>query len=274
MNTLVDHIYVINLESRPNRLAAFDTRFADIDYELFKAVDPAGNPFYAAQFANWMRRHNLDGEFNAPQYLENNPDLRRAGIRTSAAALRHWKNYGEAEGRVWGKNTDMMRPGQWGCLCSHIGVLRDAIQCNYKSILIMEDDCVPVNPTIFESGLACARSYMASHPEWTVLYLGAAQDDWAHIPDKSLEAGWYNAQNTRGTFAYMVNKSFMQYLLSEYEREDSTSDGCMKRLQGTHGFQFPVLFPNIVWCYLEESDTGPSRSTTEWRERFRWVGCS
>lgn len=274
MNKIADHIYVIHLKSRAPRLEAFKSRFQtifeniDMNVEVFEGVDPSQCK-HADDFAQWQRRHKLDGAFHAGQYLKNNPDLRLKGIRTAAAATHHWHQCGQAEGRCWGSETDMMRPGQWGCLRSHTEVIRDALCKGYESILVLEDDAAPISSELFFQGLRVAKAHITTHPDWSVLYLGAAQNDWAHIPPNELAAGMYRARTTRGTFAYLVHRPFMQRLLDEFAMETHSSDGCLRRLQQAHAF--PVLFPNIVWCQLEDSDTGPGRDTSEWAAQFRWV---
>ena len=86
-NSIIDQIYVINMDKDHERLKILDKKMRKLGLE-------------------YIRVSGIDSEKIYSKY----------------------------------KNKTKLKPGQLGCLLSHINVLEDAIKNKYKNILVLEDD--------------------------------------------------------------------------------------------------------------------------------------
>lgn len=276
MNDIVPHIYVIHMAKHVERLRTFHEEFDHrFSYEIFEGVDVETNDTFGRQYEQWKNKYSMTepnkDTFNWAYYLDQYPDLQKGGIRTKEGAWKHWCLFGKKEGRCSNPHVHITHKGQWGCLQSHINVLRDAIQCGYESVLIMEDDCQmnganrPMEEEIYAAGVKKIKD-LTTTIDWKIIYLGAAQDEWGSV---QIRDGMYIAHETRGTFAYMVHNSFYEELVSRLEERRNRADVYLIQLQKQ--YDFFVLFPNLFICDLSSSETGPDRINEEWIPKFKWL---
>jgi glycosyl transferase family 25 len=94
--------------------------------------------------------------------------------------------------------------GAIGCTMSHISVLKNAIENNYENILVLEDDMEWNN---FEDGYQTLKK-LASKP-YDVIMLGGSF--------VSYNSETYKLNSAKTTTGYLVNKHYMQTLLSNFE---------------------------------------------------------
>lgn len=94
--------------------------------------------------------------------------------------------------------------GLIGCCMSHISVLKNAIENNYKNILVIEDDADWNN---FEEGYQTLKK-LASNP-YDVIMLGGSI--------VSYNSETYKLHSAKTTTGYLVNNHYMQTLLSNFE---------------------------------------------------------
>ena len=94
--------------------------------------------------------------------------------------------------------------GLIGCCMSHISVLKNAIENNYKNILVIEDDAEWNN---FEEGYQILKN-LASKP-YDVIMLGGSF--------VSYNSETYKLHSAKTTTGYLVDKHYMQTLLSNFE---------------------------------------------------------
>lgn len=263
LDDIVEHVYVINMKKHTERLERFRRNFDGIlnKYELVEGIDVDIDNF---EFKNWCSENNISNQLTKKQfdwnfYVHIHSDLKCGGINTADKAWNHWIKHGRGENRQYSKTTGIVNKGQWGCLKSHINVIKNAIAHNYETVLILEDDCIPLMPDGVQ-----IKKYMQS--KFMLTYLGAAQDDWDNIDIKN---GFYIAKQTRGTFAYIVHRSFYKELLTEFESFTMPTDLILMEFQKK--YEFRVIYPNTIICNLDESETGIKRDNIEWGRRFRWL---
>lgn len=266
MDAIVDNIYVVNMKKDVDRLHRFQLQCKSIfSYEIIEGVDVQTDE-YITFYNEWMKTNNSNityENFNWRYYIDRYVDLQKANINSKRSAWNHFITTGKKELRSCNPKCDIVNPGQLGCLLSHINILKDAVKNNYNSILILEDDIILSK--IFETRIKENFTFLKS--DWNILYFGAGQHDWNEVTINENE-GYYNAINSTGTFAYMVNRHFYEILLTEFEKMKKPVDNYLIELQKK--YEMKVLFPNIVYCDLEHSNISMQRSNDEWFKKFKW----
>jgi|Laugrespbdmm15dd_1035085.scaffolds.fasta_scaffold01172_4 GR25 family glycosyltransferase involved in LPS biosynthesis len=283
------HIYVINMKKDRDRMECFEKQVnSQFEYERIEGVDVTSHE-YNDIYMKWRedKQFNINIEnFDWKYYLHNYPDLIQAGIRTKQSAWSHWINHGKNELRSCTPNNDIVNQGQWGCLQSHINILRDAIDKQYKNIIVFEDDVIirsSWSDILFELGRLSSwdQPEYVSHPSSAntsvslqidtgkkLIYLGASQHNWENIIH---EDGFYYANNSTGTFAYMVNNELYREVLDTFEQRRKPVDNYLVEIQLKQSRQCVVMFPNKVICNLEESNIGQVRKNDVYYKKFKWV---
>jgi len=251
-----DRIYVINMEKDELRMAQFCKNTENqFFYKRIQGVDALQEP-HATKYKNWVESINIKDmsyeQFDWGYYLDKYPDLKEVGIEDKEQAWLHWHEYGEKELRSCNPNNNIRNMGQWGCLQSHIHVLRDAIQNDYDHIVILEDDIILRDS--WKNIMAKVGYFQKYH---SLIYLGCSQHCWNNI---DYENGFYYANQSMGTFAYYVKKDFFYVLLYAFEQQRKPVDQYLVSIQQTFPEKCIVLFPNKVICDLEDSNIGEKRS--------------
>ena len=267
MNDIVEKIYVINMEKDKERLSKFKNQIKNIfDYVLVKGVDPQNHDEYRIKYDKWFSENNIKidyDNFNWEYYINRYSDL--SNINTKEEAWKHWITHGEKELRSCNPNNNIVNKGQWGCLYSHINIFKHAIRHNYKSILVLEDDIILT--ANFETKIKELDDFCKIHDNWTMIYLGASQHHWDNI---KTEQNYYHANQSTGTFAYMINNTFYKIILDELLKMKKPVDHYLIDIQQKYNEQIYVLYPNIIICNLEESNIGQKRNNKEFYEKFKW----
>lgn len=269
MNNIVDKIYVINMEKDNERLSQFKEQVGNLfKYTLVKGIDPFNDLKYKIKYQEWFDNNktivNYEN-FNWKYYVNRYQDLKNSNIITKKEAWDHWVNFGEKELRSCNPNNDIVNKGQWGCLYSHIKILKHAIKHNYKSILVLEDDIILTKD--IELKILSLHNFIEEHPNWNIIYLGASQYNWDDI---KIKRNYYNANNTTGSFALIINKNIFKDLLKLYIQMLKPVDNYLIDIQKIYYSSIFVLYPNIFICNLEESNIGSKRSNNEYYKIFRW----
>ena len=134
--------------------------------------------------------------------------------------------------------------GAYGCLLSHIEVVREAQRSNASSVLIFEDDTV-LDPD-FQSLFA---SFSKEVPDdWDMLYFGALHKD---EPVKISEhVGRITKANS--TFAYALKNTVFDAFIELNARAQHVLDMNSYLLQ--ERFNCYCFMPNLAWVETEYSD--------------------
>jgi GR25 family glycosyltransferase involved in LPS biosynthesis len=143
---LIDCIYVINLEKRPEKWARVN--------ELLRQEGLFPNRFNAIEGTK----------------LSNNEQKELAGpypIR--------------------------MLPGEVGCLLSHISVIKDALERNYKTAWIFEDDFEFVEPP--RTMIPLIKEISKIDPNWDILYTDVDSKDCHGVPSLALGSDYRPDRN-------------------------------------------------------------------------------
>lgn len=269
MNDIVDNIYVVNMKKDTIRLNKFQTQVGDkFKHQIVEGVD-CDSPQYKEKYETWKNKNpiskNITFEhFDWQLYLNNYADLKKK-FNTKNEAWRHWINYGKKELRTCVTNR-IVNKGQWGCLQSHINILKDALEKNYETILVLEDDVMLSKH--FDNQIERITQIQQTNPDWNIIYTGASQHNWTDI---EFHKDLYYARGTTGTFSYIVRRPFYQICLGEFDKKRKPVDNYLVDIQAKYYKSIIVLFPNIMICNLEESNIGYTRNQILWSDKFRWL---
>lgn len=147
-------------------------------------------------------------------------------------------------------NHTKMRTGQYGCLLSHIKILKDAHKNRYNNIAILEDDII-FNKQFNHMFDKKYRYLLKKENEYDILYLGSSQG-YYHCKKKKwkdvkLNNHYYKVKDTLGTFAFIINKKIIKNILDQFEQKPQPIDNLINE----HIIKNPLykcfaLYPNII----------------------------
>jgi glycosyl transferase family 25 len=135
-------------------------------------------------------------------------------------------------------------PGAYGCLLSHIAVVKEAQSSGAPSVLIFEDDAV-FDPD-FQNKLA---GFIQEVPaDWDMLYFGALhKDEPVRISDHVARITKANS-----TYAYAIRNTMFDEFIELNRRAEHVIDMNSYLLQ--ERFNCYCFMPNLAWVEAEYSD--------------------
>lgn len=149
--------------------------------------------------------------------------------------------------------------GALGCIMSHINVIRNAIKNQYKSILILEDDIVPLKSFDYNK--------IQTPADWDILYLGSSQHNFIEQQQDKHET-YYIAKKSRGTFAYIVKNHMFNKLLGLFNMFEMNVDMYLEEIQNKH--KCYVIHDNFMIADLNDSDISCRRDIEKYGAKFGW----
>jgi len=157
-----------------------------------------------------------------------------------------------------------LEKGAVGCLLTHYKIIKESKEKNYKRILIFEDD------VIFDKNfLSTFLKKINIIGEYNMLYLGASQYDWK-VNFINGKKDFYRPKSTLGTFAYSVNISVYEKIISKIETTfDLPIDHILSEIQSDIEDSY-VFFPNICKADVTNSDIRNPRNQYEHSIKMKW----
>lgn len=134
--------------------------------------------------------------------------------------------------------------GAYGCLLSHVQVVRDARDSGAPNVLIFEDDAV-LDPEFDDK---FARFIKEVPDDWDMLYFGALHKD------EPVKISEHVARITKAnsTFAYALKRTVFDEFIALNERAEDVLDMNSYALQ--QRFNCCCFMPNLAWVETEYSD--------------------
>lgn len=130
----------------------------------------------------------------------------------------------------------------FGHIQSHINILRNAIKNQYETILVLEDDIVPIK-TFNVSNIIVPADY-------DILYLGCYQHDF--VSQKLYcHDGYYVANKSHGTFAISIKKHMFPILIGLYSMLEMSIDMYLEKIQNK--YKCYVEHENLIITDLNDS---------------------
>jgi glycosyltransferase involved in cell wall biosynthesis/GR25 family glycosyltransferase involved in LPS biosynthesis len=245
LNTLFDHVYVLNLGRRIDRRIEMIQKLKkyQIQAEIVEAVD-GYTPDNQEEFYEYYRK---------PVGSEGSHPLEHS-LRKKLLAS----------------------PGAWGYLKTWRNVLLDAKKNHYRNFVCFDDDILFHKD--FESRLAEAMDHIPQ--DWKVIYLGASQYLWKvpeHLDhpsaykDKPADAPYYHPLKTDGSFAMVIEASIYDELLEQIAPMNCAFDsGPLRSMLEKYNRQCFVLTPNLVIADVNQSDIMVDREQEKMAVKVRW----
>jgi len=214
MNHYFDNIYLINLDSRTDRLKTAHNNLSNLNIE-YERVAAAQIPFEKINPALYS-----DFEQHDPNYVA----------------------------------------GSYGCKVSHLKVIADALQKQYKNILILEDD-ISINPdykNILDSAIQQLETY---NLQWDMLYLGGHYRWGGFYTDGSRWFQEYVGEHVlkiKGamtTLAYALSDRIYDFILKNAVKENCEIDIFYYKMhQHAKQFSYFGIIPPAVEELKSESN--------------------
>lgn len=156
--------------------------------------------------------------------------------------------------------------GAWGYLLTMKKILEDAIQKNYQSIAVFDDDIILTH----DFTLKFSRFIQSIDSDWKILMLGASQWDWTGI-DLSNKMSYKPNKLSNGSFAMIYDSSIYHELLQQIQHMESPFDSKpLKSVYGNDDYNCHVAWPNLIIADVEKEGIRDSRDQATYASRFRW----
>jgi hypothetical protein len=129
------------------------------------------------------------------------------------------------------KNPYNILNGAFGLILSNIDIIKEAKEKNYKSILVIEDDCY------FTDEIKNIDSYLEMLPsDWDMFYLGGNHNiGWmGNEPPIKINEKIVKLHNTFTTHFVVINNTLYDILLEKLSNFDNPIDVIYTTIQKTH----------------------------------------
>lgn len=127
--------------------------------------------------------------------------------------------------------------GYIGCTLSHIRCVELAMERQWSSVCILEDDVLFTDPSLFQSLL---QQFIRSHTTWDVLLLAGNS-----VPPYRKEEGCRQVFTTRTTTAYVVRCHYYETLLQNFKEG-------LRLLERFYRNEYMI---DMYWMRLQQKDT-------------------
>jgi glycosyl transferase family 25 len=135
-------------------------------------------------------------------------------------------------------------PGAYGCLLSHLQVIREARQLGVSSVLIFEDDVV-FDPHLQKKFRACIKQLPA---DWDMLFFGALhKDEPIKVADDIARISKANS-----TYAYALRDTVFDDFIELNRKTEEVLDNNSLVLQ--QQFNCYCFMPHLAWVETDYSD--------------------
>ncbi|MBP6872938.1 MAG: glycosyltransferase [Bacteroidales bacterium] len=168
-------------------------------------------------------------------------------------------------------------PGAWGVLKSKKLIFQDAIQNNYKRILILQDDLFFIEDfhRKFEEFIR------AIDDDWKIVGLGATQHAWLFpgslfyddlsITEYDPGKKFYYPLYTDGAFALGYDQSVFPEIIAEIDKMNCSFDsGPVRAIYHKYRKKCYICQPNLIIADVRTSDIRGGRDQAEFSKRMKW----
>ncbi len=261
-NTYFDKVWVMNLNRRPDRWGKIKrtAKHFNLKISRFSAVDGSRG----AAKSDWERYFSSD-LLTLPGGIEPLSDYKDKFLK-----YHHYK------ARVHFMETKLHRkavqsPGAWGYALSYIKIIKDAIEKDYRRILIFDDDIL-LHRSFNEEFDHHVRELPT---DWKLIMLGAMQHNWEPYIT-SVKGLFYHCYGSSvASHAVGIDRKMFLPILHYAEKMDLPIDeGAIFHVQNVYPDRCFVFLPNLAIQDMGESDINSSKmgkdDKEKWVKLFRW----
>ncbi len=174
-------------------------------------------------------------------------------------------NYKNIKNKYNNKNK-MSFPVSYGIILSTLNIIKIAKQRNYKSILLLQDDCIFIKDFFNKFQIV-----MSDIENYKLVYLGGSQHDWTNISLQNLRVPFYFPKSPcMGCFAVMINSTIFDELIKTIEETKfmPIDAGALSIIQKKYLNDCYVLYPNLIISDIRDSDIRLPRPLNN--SKFKW----
>lgn len=159
-------------------------------------------------------------------------------------------------------DTKITSLGAYGNLLSNIEIIKKAKKNNLEYVIIFEDDL------FFHKNFKRLLDNINFVPsDWKIIYLGSSQKIGT-INFIEKQKYYYKANQSRGTFAYIVKCDIYDELIEIWEKKLMNGDMALEKIQNKYNCY--VMWENLIIADLSNSDIQTSRDIQTYSKKFGW----
>lgn len=155
-------------------------------------------------------------------------------------------------------DTEKIKIPLYGCLLSHIAIIKKAKNEGLKSVLVLEDDVDFINTEFIDRAVD-----QLSKRNWALFYLGAN----LHTPLERCDDNILKLKNGYATHAIAYNEIFYDYYLGAFERREIDIIDVWLSRNGQENFDCFCTYPITAVQVSNHSDIHNSFADYSWMEK-------
>jgi GR25 family glycosyltransferase involved in LPS biosynthesis len=154
--------------------------------------------------------------------------------------LGNFEVFEAVDGSLIENNHNTLNNGEVGIIHSTINILKKSIEKNYKTILIIEDDCR------FNDNIYIVDDYIKLLPDdWDFVYFGANHNTHSGASNVNrVNEKVIRVYNTYAAHCVLIHKKMFKVLIEELSKFNYQSDVVYQKLQ--HNYNFYSFSPLIA----------------------------
>lgn len=155
------------------------------------------------------------------------------------------------------KDTEKIKIPLYGCLLSHVNIIKKAKAEGLKSILVFEDDVDFINIESIEKSVDQLKNR-----EWSLFYLGAN----THVPLEKVDENLLILKKGYATHAVAYHESFYDYFIESFEQKKIHIIDVWLSDFGQENFKSYCTFPITAVQVSNHSDIHDAFADYSWME--------
>jgi GR25 family glycosyltransferase involved in LPS biosynthesis len=155
------------------------------------------------------------------------------------------------------KDTEKIKVPLYGCLLSHVNIIKKAKAEGLKSILVFEDDVDFINIESIEKSVDQLKNR-----EWSLFYLGAN----THVPLEKVDENLLILKKGYATHAVAYHESFYDYFIESFEQKKIHIIDVWLSDFGQENFKSYCTFPITAVQVSNHSDIHDAFADYSWME--------
>jgi GR25 family glycosyltransferase involved in LPS biosynthesis len=155
------------------------------------------------------------------------------------------------------KDTEKIKVPLYGCLLSHVNIIKKAKAEGLKSILVFEDDVDFINIDSIEKSVDQLKNR-----DWSLFYLGAN----THVPIEKVDENLLILKKGYATHAVAYHESFYDYFIDSFEQKKIHIIDVWLSDFGQENFKSYCTFPITAVQVSNHSDIHDAFADYSWME--------
>ncbi len=155
------------------------------------------------------------------------------------------------------KDTEKIKVPLYGCLLSHINIIKRAKAEGLKSVLVLEDDVDFINIDYIDRSVEQLKN-----KEWSLFYLGAN----THVPLNKEDENLLVLKKGFATHAVAYHESFYDYFIQNFEERNIQIIDVWLSDYGQENFKSYCTFPITAVQVSNHSDIHDAFADYSWME--------